>query len=159
MLSSDPAVGELTMTMARLAEIMSGVLGRDVPKTTKQMMKDLKDRGLGVLRSGEEFKLATLTESAPSADLFKLPAEPMKMPNMGNMFGTMGASNAANDGGSLSDQPKSDSKNNPVGSFLGKKTERQKNRVEGKVESKVDKKTDKVIDKAVDKVFDKFFGK
>ncbi|TGY87666.1 hypothetical protein E5163_14635 [Marinicauda algicola] len=43
---------------------------------------ELHDRGLGILRYGDDFALVSISGDAPGADHFELPAEPMTMQDM-----------------------------------------------------------------------------
>lgn len=76
-LTDDPLVRE--MTRAYITGIAT-MFGSDQIET--QFLGKLPADKQGLLRSGEDFKLVSISDKKPSADVFKLPAQPTSLGNM-----------------------------------------------------------------------------
>ena len=70
-LSDDPLVLEMTAAFSAFPD----ALGQPVDARTAT----LRQRGLGVLRKGDDFRVMALSGQSPPADAFDLPARPMTM--------------------------------------------------------------------------------
>jgi hypothetical protein len=78
-LSDDPRVVDMTRSFHAMASAMRTTMGKDGPDP---MGQELLDRGLGMLRFGDDMKLTSISGDTPAASEFELPAEPMKIPGM-----------------------------------------------------------------------------
>ena len=150
-LSKDARARELTAAMMEMGRVMSRAAGIKPQPGGDQLAAEMSTRGQGLLRYGNDFTLVSLDGKTPAGARFKLPAEPMQMPDLGGLMssGGAGASGSASGsaGGSLS-----------LPGIFGQKAERQQQRVEGRADAEVDQATDEAVDKALDKAFDKLFG-
>ncbi|MES1943408.1 hypothetical protein PC39_04792 [Salinisphaera sp. PC39] len=79
-LSDDPLAVEMTQAwFAAIAALSGGNGGADADR----MDRELAERGLGLLRAGDDFKVSSISAGARAAGDFELPAEPQAMPGMG----------------------------------------------------------------------------
>lgn len=75
-LTDNPLVAEMTDAYLSAVQAMSGA-------ETGAYQQALPEGERGLLRSGDDFRLESISGATPSAGTFELPAEPMKLPNMG----------------------------------------------------------------------------
>lgn len=144
-LSGDKRARELRNAMHGMTRAFLKLAGKD-PGQADVMVNELKQRGKGILRFGNDMTVTSLSGERVASSRFELPAEPMSMPNMQG-FGSGNSAASEKSGGGFS-----------LGGLFGKKAERQAERVENKTESEVDSQTDKAVDKALEKAFGKLFG-
>lgn len=81
-LSDNPQVAALTRVMHRMSEILIGAGGGNMPQSFIDMKQHVLDKNLGVLRQGTDFEIAMMSDDAPDASRFVLPAEPMDLSGM-----------------------------------------------------------------------------
>lgn len=84
-LSTDPAVHELTRTILKLSSTLAVTFGQPEDPLDEFGQKLLKD-GQGLLRFGNEMRLISLDSKTSSAERFVLPAEPGSMPDFGALM-------------------------------------------------------------------------
>lgn len=154
-LSDNPLVVAMTQAWSRFG---SSSRSADTP-----MAQELRNRGLGMLRykngRGSTLVLTAISRDAPPASAFELPADPMQMPDFGNLgaaaSGTVVArtntdANAnADKGGGLFGS---------IADSVTDEAKQQKKQQSNKIEKRIDKETDSAIDKAVEGVMDSLFG-
>lgn len=75
-LTSDPLVVEMTQAYLGFSEALAGTEG------TSEIRKAFPVGKQGLLRSGNDMKLLSISSAARAADAFKLPAEPVNMNEM-----------------------------------------------------------------------------
>lgn len=75
-LTNDPLVVEMTQAYLGFSEALAGSKG------TSEIRKAFPAGKQGLLRSGDDMKLQSISSAAPAADAFKLPAEPVNMNDM-----------------------------------------------------------------------------
>ncbi len=85
--TENEAVAELTHAMYAMAEVLIAAVNEAPPAAFHEMKSLVIDQGLGVLRQGNDFSVATIDAKAPNPARFELPAEPMELPSMGNFGG------------------------------------------------------------------------
>ncbi|CAB0150760.1 hypothetical protein PSI9734_01201 [Pseudidiomarina piscicola] len=85
--TENQAVAELTQAMYAMAEVLIEAVNEAPPAAFNEMKSLVIDRGLGVLRQGDDFSVSAIDAKAPSAARFELPAKPMELPSMGNFGG------------------------------------------------------------------------
>ncbi len=144
-LSGDKRARELRNAMHGMSRAFLKLAGKN-PADADVMVNELKQRGKGILRFGDDMTVTSISGQNVASSRFDLPAEPMAMPNMQG-FGGGGSQASEKSGGGFS-----------LGGLFGKKAERQADRVENRTDSEVDEQTDKAVDKALDKAFGKLFG-
>lgn len=81
-LSTDPAVCELTQVMLQLSRVLVTILGQPVDPLDA-LERILQNGRQGLLRIGSEVRLASLSTKTPAVERFVLPAQPGSMPNLG----------------------------------------------------------------------------
>lgn len=84
-LGAQPAVVELTQAAGNLAadfQRRSGVANQGA----QDLLRELAQRNLGLLRFGRHFRLVSLDERTPSADRFTLPAQAMQLKQLENLL-------------------------------------------------------------------------
>lgn len=74
-LTDDPLVAEMTDAYLGAVQAMSGA-------ETDAYRGSLPEGERGLLRSGDDFRLESISGDAPPSGHFELPAEPMKLPDM-----------------------------------------------------------------------------
>ncbi len=85
-LSDAPEVRAYTEAWQNAGKTMEQALQQG--KTSTNDLNDfMAKKGLGLLRYGKEFQVVSLDSKRPPAEHFKLPANQMKMPDFGSMFG------------------------------------------------------------------------
>lgn len=77
-LSEDPLAVEMTQAWFATIQALSGGNGG-----ADRMDRELAERGLGLLRAGDDFKVSSVSAETRAAGDFELPAEPQAMPGMG----------------------------------------------------------------------------
>lgn len=159
-LSSKKSVVELRDAMHGLTIALLKSVGKDSDvKASEKMMDELRSRGLGILRFGDDMEIISLSSESIPKSRFDLPAEPMQVPNFSNLLGGLKQAPQANSGSAAaSSQDENGSENTAAGDYAKEKAERQEDRVKNRADDEVDKATDKAVDKAIDKVFGKLFG-
>jgi len=147
-LSSDARAREYTEAMFAVSTAMASAAGKvDTLSGAEAVNARLRQDRLGVLRAGDEFRIASFG-GAPSSSRLALPAAPQQLPDMSGlqMGGSAEASSSGTGGFDL-------------GAILGGKAKRQQDRVEQRSDQEVDEATDSTVDKALDKAFDTLFGR
>ena len=148
-LSGHKNVREFSEAWMEMAEAMAKSMGQQMI-TDKSIWYFLEREGVGVLRLGEDFRVVSIEPGKVDANRFVLPAEPMKMPNMGTM------------GGYPSQAPSGESgeqQGSSWGALFGQKAERQKDRQVNHAERTVDHQVDKMVDKALGGALKGIFGR
>lgn len=74
-LTDDPLVAEMTQAYLAAVQAMSGA-------DTTAYRQSLPEGERGLLRSGDDFRIESISGDAPAADAFELPAEPMDLQKM-----------------------------------------------------------------------------
>lgn len=144
-MSADKRVREFRDAMFAFSRTMLVSSGKD-SADADEMIAELKKRGRGVLRFGDEMTVRSIDGNKVAMERFDLPAEPMAMPSF--FSSGDGEANSKKSGGAMSS----------LGSLFGKKAKRQQDRAEERTEDEVDDATDQAVDKALDKAFEKLFG-
>ena len=148
-LSGHKNVREFSEAWMEMAEAMANSMRQQII-TDKSIWSFLEREGVGVLRLGEDFRVVSIEPGTVDANRFVLPAEPMKMPNMGAM------------GGYPSQAPSGESgeqQGSSWGALFGQKAERQKDRQVNHAERTVDHQVDKMVDKALGGALKGIFGR
>lgn len=70
------------LVVAMTKAYMDAMLGMLAPETADSLMAALPDDDRGMLRSGTDFKLASISGDAPDPSQFELPAEPKSLAKM-----------------------------------------------------------------------------
>lgn len=156
-LAKNKTLVEMTDAMTLMSETMAEAMNNKIKETpgARAMVEEFKRKNVGMLRSGNDFRLVSLDTSTPGSARFKLPAEPTQMPAMPEgMFGEGGL--GALFGGEAAAE--TDADGNPVADKVDEKVERQKQRVGNRAEQETDAATDRAVDKVLNKAFDKLFG-
>lgn len=143
-LSKDARARELSEAFNGFSLTMLRLSGEDTAPA-ERMMAELKKKGRGILRYGNEMKVTYLSGDQIASSRFELPVEPMAMPDFSGLAGR-------------GSQPAANSDTSAAGGYVGEKAQRQQDRVEDRADQEVDDATDKAVDKALNKVFDKIFG-
>jgi hypothetical protein len=148
-LSADERARAFGRAMNLLSVQMAGAAGVDGAADAQAAFEQALD-GKGLLRMGDQFRLARYEARTPGKDRFQLPAPPTDLsalPGMQGLFGQQGGAAGASGGGGVD-----------FGGLFGSKAQRQQERIEGRTEQEVDQATDSAVDKALDKAFKKLFG-
>lgn len=154
-MSRDPRAMEFRDAMFAMARSAVDALGEEsIDQRSTDLEGRLKELDQGVLRVGQDMKITAIDSDKVADARFELPAEPMDMQSLGEMFGAMGQQQE----GDGEDGTKSGGLFSGMMDALGGKAERQGDRAENKVDDKVDEKTDSAVDNALDKAFGKLFG-
>lgn len=82
-LSKDSRAREYSEAMYQMTRTMFRITGKD-PAQAEVLSKELRDKGLGILRFGSEMKVLDLSGNDVPESRFALPSAPMQMPNFGN---------------------------------------------------------------------------
>lgn len=147
-LSNDSRAREYTEAMFAVSTAMARAAGTaGTVSGAEAVNARLRQDGLGVLRAGDEFRIASFG-GAPSSSRLALPAAPQKLPDMSGLQMGGSAESSSSGAGSVD-----------LGAILGGKAKRQQDRVEQRSNHEVDKATDSAVDKTLDKAFDKLFGR
>lgn len=149
-LAKDPRLQELMQSMNLMSRTLAQALGQPVSEGNERMTQKILGQGEGMLRFGDEFRVASIDGGTPAGSRFALPVQPQAMPDLGSLMS--GAQAEASASGSASG-------GNPLSGLFGSKAERQRERIEGRTDQEVDQATDEAVDKALDKAFDKLFGR
>lgn len=152
-LSKDAAAREMRDAMMGFMRSMIKASGSNSDQAD-EMFEQLRKRGYGYLRVGNDMKVVALSGKKIDKGRFALPAEPMQMPSLGNF----GAAISAGAEVESDEQNAQGSAGFSFGSIFQQKAERQQERAKDRTEEEVDKQTDNVVDKALDKAFNKLFG-
>ncbi len=84
-LTKNPDIVELTHTVGKLALAFQHSAGVDT-RGIQQLVEALQQRGLGLLRAGNDFRLAALDVTPPSPERFTLPAAPIAIPGLDTLL-------------------------------------------------------------------------
>lgn len=79
-LTDHDTVVELSEAMYQMSHTLVSAAGDETPKSLAAMYNNVIAHGRGILRQGDEFELVSISATAPEADRFRLPAEPMQLP-------------------------------------------------------------------------------
>ncbi|WP_293392584.1 hypothetical protein [Nevskia sp.] len=156
-LASNAKLTEMTKAMTSFSEMMTQAMGRknDTPGG-KALEAAFQKKNLGLLRVEQNMRLTRLDSATPSAARFKLPAEPMQMPELPAGMSLSGAGLGGMFGQAAAE---TDADGNVVTETVDEKVARQKDRVKARADEEVDKASDRTVDKVLDKAFDKIFGR
>jgi len=156
-LSRDSRLIEMGRAMMAMGMAFQKSLGQSPSPGSEVLERQLRDSGEGVLRFGNDYKLLSLSGSAPDASRFQLPAEPMAMPAIGGLPGL--SPNPAAAGAGAQTAPQQPSSGFSLPGLFGGKVERQTERVENKVDRQVDSATDKAVDKVLERALGRILGR
>jgi len=148
-LSGHKNVREFSEAWMDMAEAMANSMGQQII-SDKSIWNFLERESMGVLRLGDDFRVVSIEPGKVDANRFVLPAEPMKMPNMGGM-GNYPSQAPSGDAG--------EQQGSSWGSLFGQKAERQKDRQVNSAERTVDHQVDKMVDKALGGMLKGVFGR
>lgn len=84
-LSSDPDIVQLTGAMGNIALALQQTLGTDT-QGAQELIHALQQRGLGVLRAGPDIRLVGIDRATPPPDRFRLPAQPVALPDLRSLL-------------------------------------------------------------------------
>lgn len=82
-LTKNETVFAMTQTMLAMTKLLIQASNTNVDKSFTDMEQHIFGKGYGVLKQGDDFQLTHITEEAPAASRFDLPAKPMQIPGMG----------------------------------------------------------------------------
>ena len=82
-LTKNETVVAMTQTMLEMTKLLIKASNTKVDKSITEMEQHILGKGYGVLKQGDDFQLTHITDEAPAASRFELPAKPMQIPGMG----------------------------------------------------------------------------
>lgn len=158
-LSEDPKARELSKSLLRMAEQISGFLGKESNPGRDDISNRLAMLDAGFLRFGSDLVVTEISDAVVASERFELPAEPMDFGGMGALLSGMGAQDAAVEDtqDSVESQAKEGGAFSSMMKAFGKKVDRQVDRVSNSANNEVDRETDEAVDKGVNKIFGKLF--
>ncbi|MDB5967779.1 MAG: secreted protein [Hydrocarboniphaga sp.] len=74
----DPLLHDISFGLYRLGTVMGAAAGITTPEGSDKLARELDAKGLGILRMGNRMRLISVNRATPPANVFDLPAEPMR---------------------------------------------------------------------------------
>lgn len=152
-IGSHPVLREFSQTMGAWGQALAASFGVDTARASyDESMALIYGKGDGVLRFGNTYRIASLSQADIVASRFDLPANPQQMPNFGALLSGAGA-----------DAPAAESaeerRGGLFGNILGRQAERQVDRQTDKVENRTQREVDGAVDRVFNRALDGLFGR
>ncbi|MEL7046308.1 MAG: hypothetical protein AAGL66_15030, partial [Pseudomonadota bacterium] len=153
-LSDDRRALEFRDALFLMMDVASTLTSSENMEAGRSIQAELLNIDLGVLRYGNEMRVTSIDSKRVDPARFELPAEPMNLQDLGNMFNAMANEAPA---------PSKDSAEQPAeggGGMFSSMMKAMGNKAERAGENagqQVDQETDQQIDDAVDNALNKLF--
>lgn len=144
-LSDDPRAREFRDALFSMVAVAGDFAGEQSTEETEKVMGQLSALNAGMLRVGEDMRVASISGDRIPAERFALPAEPMDMSGLGSMLGAAMSQQPAEDGDTQGQQ-----NGGLLGGMLGafgKKSDDAADAAEGETEEKEKKNPFKAFGK------------
>lgn len=156
-LSTDKRAREFTHALLGMTTAMTSIVGQS-EDAGRELAAELENRGMGVLKWGENMQVTALSDRAVAAERFELPAAPADLSAFGALGRAMEGAGAPAATDADGEEESSGGMFSRMMGALGGKAEETTDKAEDSVEREVDERTDNAIENAVDKAFGKIFG-
>ena len=151
-IGNHPQLREFSQTMSEWARTIASSFGNDAANMSHdESMALVYGKGDGILRFGDSYRVASVSDVSIVSSRFELPANSQQMPNLGGLIsGQGGQEPAAEQGGGLGGM---------FGGMLGRQAERQAERQQNKAENRTEREVDGAVDRAFNRALDGLFGR
>ncbi|MEM1190277.1 MAG: hypothetical protein AAF640_10300 [Pseudomonadota bacterium] len=152
-LSDDRRALEFRDALFLMMDVAASLTSDDNMKAGRSIQAELLNIDLGVLRYGNEMRLTSIDSQRVDPARFELPAEPMNLQDLGNMFNAMANEPPA----TTTESPEQPAQSGGLFSSMMKAMGDKAERAGESAGQEVDRETDEQIDNAVGNAFNKLF--
>lgn len=150
-IGNHPQLREFSQSMALWGSAVAESFGNTAAASSDESMQLVLDKGDGILRFGDSYRVSSVSNASIVASRFELPANAQQISGLGGLLsGQDGEAAPARESGGLG---------GVLGGLLGGQAERQVDRQQEQAESRAEREIDGAVDRAFGRALDGIFGR